>query len=169
MGLANVVRGLDEVHARRLDFRVKVLLELTAGQGTSLGHRFDHLAAVMDQVEQSKRLGVCFDTCHVFAAGYPMGTPADYAATMNEFDRVIGIKRLKLFHVNDSKKSFGSRVDRHEHIGQGFLGLEPFRLLVNDPRFQKTPMILETPKEDDEGSPMDPVNLAVIRGLWAGV
>ena len=104
-----------------------MLLELTAGQGTSLGHRFEHLAAIFDQVAEPKRLGVCLDTCHVFAAGYPLGTKAEYESTMEDFDRVIGIKKLKLFHLNDSKKPFGSRVDRHEHIGRGHLGLEPFR------------------------------------------
>ena len=167
-GLANVARGLDEVHERRPDYKVKVLLELTAGQGSCLGHRFEHLATILELVAGPKRLGVCFDTCHVFAAGYPLGTDAEYAATMAEFDRVIGLRRLKLFHVNDSKKPLGSRVDRHEHIGRGHLGLEPFRRLINDPRFQKTPMILETPKEDDAGNPMDPVNLATLRGLYSG-
>jgi deoxyribonuclease IV len=167
-GLANVVRALDEVHEQRPDYKVKVLLELTAGQGSCLGHRFEHLAAIFDQVAKPKRLGVCFDTCHVFAAGYAMGTDAEYAATTAEFDRVIGLRRLKLFHLNDSKKPLGSRVDRHEHIGRGHLGLEPFRRIINDPQFQKTPMILETPKEDDAGNPMDPVNLATLRGLYEG-
>lgn len=167
-GLANVARAIDEVHARRPDDRVKILLELTAGQGSCLGHRFEHLATVLETVRQPRRLGVCFDTCHVFAAGYAFGTPAEYRATFAEFDRVIGLKRLKLFHLNDSKKPLGSQVDRHEHIGRGHLGLEPFRMIVNDPRFRKTPMILETPKEDDDGAPMDPVNLATLRGLVAG-
>lgn len=167
-GLANVARAIDEVHACRPDDRVKILLELTAGQGSCLGHRFEHLATVLETVREPRRLGVCFDTCHVFAAGYAFGTPAEYQATFDEFDRVIGLKRLKLFHLNDSKKPLGSRVDRHDHIGRGHLGLEPFRMIVNDPRFQKTPMILETPKEDDDGAPMDPVNLATLRGLVAG-
>ena len=145
--------------------KVKVLLELTAGQGTCLGHRFEHLAAIIDQVDDPKRLGVCFDTCHVFAAGYSFGNEAEYAAMMKQFDRTIGLKKLKLFHLNDSKKPLGSRVDRHEHIGRGHLGLEPFRFILNDPRFQKTPMIMETPKEDEGGRAMDPVNLATLRGL----
>jgi deoxyribonuclease-4 len=165
-GLVNVARALDQVHERRPTARVKVLLELTAGQGSCLGHRFEHLATILELVAESKRLGVCFDTCHVFAAGYPLETDAEYAATMTEFDRVIGLRRLKLFHLNDSKKPLGSRVDRHEHIGRGQLGLEAFRRLINDPRFRKTPMILETPKEDDAGNPMDPVNLATLRGLY---
>lgn len=167
-GLANVARALDEVHARCPDIRVKVLLELTAGQGTCLGHRFEHLAAIIEQVEQPRRLGVCLDTCHVFAAGYPLGTEVEYDQTFAEFDRVIGLRRLKLFHLNDSKKPLGSRVDRHEHIGQGCLGLEPFRRVVNDPRFAKTPMVLETPKHAPDGTEMDPVNLATLRGLCAG-
>jgi deoxyribonuclease IV len=166
-GIASVARGLDEAHQRTAGFKVKVLLELTAGQGTSLGHRFEHIAAIIDQVAEEKRLGVCLDTCHVFAAGYALGTSAEYAATMTEFDRVIGLKRLKLFHLNDSKKPLGSRVDRHEHIGRGHLGLEPFRHILNDPRFQKTPMILETAKEDDDGQEMDPVNLKTLRDLIA--
>jgi len=164
-GLANVVRAADEIHERCPGFRVKILLELTAGQGSCLGHRFEHLAAIIHGVREKKRLGVCFDTCHVFAAGYPLSTESEYQGTFAEFDRVIGIKRLKLFHVNDSKKLFASRVDRHEHIGKGFLGIEPFRMLVNDPHFQKTPMILETPKHDEDGSEMDPVNLATLRCL----
>jgi deoxyribonuclease-4 len=167
-GLASVVRAIDEVHARRPDHKVKILLELTAGQGTCLGHRFEHLAAILDRASEPRRLGVCLDTCHVFAAGYVFATEAEYAAMMKEFDRVIGLKKLKLFHLNDSKKPRGSRVDRHEHIGRGHIGLEPFRWIVNDPRFQKTPMILETPKEDADGNEMDPVNLAALRGLIEG-
>lgn len=164
-GLANVVRALDEIHMRCPGFRVQVLLELTAGQGSCLGHRFEHHSAIIHAVREKKRLGVCFDTCHVFAAGYALSTESDYQATFAELDRVIGLRRLKLFHVNDSKKPFASRVDRHEHIGQGFLGIEAFRLLVNDPRFQKTPMILETPKHDEAENEMDPVNLSTLRGL----
>jgi deoxyribonuclease-4 len=167
-GLANVARAIDEVHARRPENKAKVLLELTAGQGTCLGCRFEHLAAILEQVRDPKRLGVCLDTCHAYAAGYAFGTAHEYAAMMDEFDRVIGLKRLKLFHLNDSQKPFGSRVDRHEHIGRGHIGLEPFRRIVNDPRFQKTPMILETPKEDADGTGMDPVNLATLRGLFEG-
>jgi deoxyribonuclease IV len=166
-GLANVARAIDEVHARRPNDKVKILLELTAGQGSCLGCRFEHLAAILDQVREPKRLGVCLDTCHAFAAGYSFATEREYVAMMDEFERVIGLKRLKLFHLNDSKKPLGSRVDRHEHIGRGHIGLEPFRRIVNDPRFQKTPMILETPKEDADGTEMDPVNLATLRGLFA--
>jgi deoxyribonuclease-4 len=164
-GIQRIVRALDEVHARCPACRVKILLETTAGQGRSLGWRFEHLAAILDSVKQSRRLGVCLDTCHVFAAGYALAPARDYQKTMQAFDRLIGLSRLKVFHLNDSKKPLGSRVDRHEHIGKGHLGLEPFRLLVNDPRFQKVPMIMETPKEGPNDEDMDVVNLATLRAL----
>ena len=156
---------LDEIHRRCPECRVKILLETTAGQGKSLGWRFEHLAAILDGVKESKRLGVCLDTCHVFAAGYPLAPEADYEKTFNEFHRLIGLSRLKVFHMNDSKKPLGSRVDRHEAIGAGHIGLEAFRLLVNDARFAKTPMIMETPKEGPGGADMDVVNLQALRGL----
>jgi deoxyribonuclease-4 len=164
-GLKRVARALDEVHKRCAGFRVQVLLETTAGQGSTLGHRFEHLAQLLERVKQPERLGVCFDTCHVFAAGYGLATAAEYTATMKEFDRVVGLKWLRCFHVNDSLKPQGSRVDRHAHLGRGCLGLEPFRLLVNDRRFRDVPMILETPKEDDDNDDMDTVNLQVLRNL----
>jgi deoxyribonuclease IV len=166
-GLANIVRGLDEVHRRGAGFRVRVLLETTAGQGQSLGHRFEHLAHILDATAEPERLGVCLDTCHVFAAGYALAPAEEYQATFKAFERLIGIKNLKAFHVNDSKKPLGSRVDRHAHIGQGCLGLEPFRLLVNDRRFRRHMMILETPKEGPNGEDMDVVNLATLQGLVA--
>jgi deoxyribonuclease-4 len=164
-GLARVAAALDEVHARCPGFRVKVLLETTAGQGSCLGHRFEHLARIMSLVADSTRLGVCMDTCHVYAAGYSLAPEVEYRATMRAFDRAVGLRRLLAFHVNDSLKPFGSRLDRHAPIGQGQLGLEPFRLLVNDPRFRNRPMILETPKEDADGNDMDAVNLATLRSL----
>lgn len=164
-GLSRVAAALDEAHRRCPGFRVQVLLETTAGQGSTLGHRFEHLARILSGVAEPGRLGVCFDTCHVFAAGYALAPERDYRATMREFDRVIGLKRLRAFHVNDSLKPQGSRVDRHAHLGQGCLGLEPFRLLVNDPRFRTRPMVLETPKESPDNDDMDTVNLGVLRGL----
>lgn len=167
-GLARVALALDEVHGRCPGFRVQVLLETTAGQGTTLGHRFEHLARIIAQVAAPARLGVCLDTCHVFAAGYALAPEAEYQATMNAFDAVIGLKRLRVFHVNDSLKPFGSRVDRHAHIGQGHIGLDAFRWLVNDPRFRDRPMILETPKEDADDRDMDAINLATLRGLAGG-
>jgi deoxyribonuclease-4 len=165
IGLARVARALDEAHARCPGFRVQILLETTAGQGTTLGHRFEHLARILSLVADADRLGVCFDTCHVFAAGYPLAPERDYRATLRTFDRLIGLKRLRVFHVNDSLKPQGSRVDRHAHVGRGCLGLEPFRLLVNDPRFRNRPMLLETPKEGPDGEDMDAVNVATLRGL----
>jgi deoxyribonuclease-4 len=165
--LARVARALDEVHARSAGAKVKVLLETTAGQGSTLGWRFEHLARILSLVSDAKRLGVCLDTCHVFAAGYALSPAAEYEATFREFDRVVGLRRLKVFHVNDSLKPAGSRVDRHAHIGQGHLGLEPFRLLVNDPRFRDHPMLLETPKDDGTGRDLDALNLATLKGLLA--
>jgi deoxyribonuclease-4 len=167
-GLARVAAALDEVHARSPGYKVKVLLETTAGSGTTLGGRFEHLAAILDRVKDPDRLAVCLDTCHVFAAGYPLGTDSEYAATFQQFDDVIGLSKLKLFHINDSLKPLGSRVDRHAGIGLGEIGLEVFRRLVNDSRFRTRPMVIETPKHDAEGNEMDPVNLGVLRGLVAG-
>ena len=164
-GLERVAAALDEVHARCPDYRVQVLVETTAGQGTTLGWRFEHLGRILARVAAPDRLGVCFDTCHVFAAGYPLGTPEEYRATMAEFDRAVGLEKLRVFHVNDSLKPLGGRVDRHAHIGRGCLGLEPFRLLVNDRRFRDRPMILETAKEEGDNADMDTVNLNVLRGL----
>lgn len=166
-GLARVAAALDEIHARLPSCKVRVLLETTAGQGSTLGHRFEHLARILSLVSQADRLGVCFDTCHVFAAGYALAPEVEYKATMRAFQRIIGLQRLRMFHVNDSRKPQGSRVDRHAHIGRGEMGLEPFRLLVNDRRFRNRPMILETPKEDGEKDDMDAVNLATLRGLAA--
>jgi deoxyribonuclease-4 len=163
-GLARVAAALDAVHTACPGYKVKVLLETTAGQGSSLGARFEHLARLLDLVKDPGRLGVCFDTCHVFAAGYPLGTDADYDATTAEFDRVVGLKRIKAFHLNDSVKGLGSRVDRHAGIGLGEIGEHAFRRLVTDPRFRTRPMILETPKRDEDGREMDPVNLAKLRG-----
>jgi deoxyribonuclease-4 len=163
-GLARVARALDQVHARCAGAKVQVLLETTAGQGTTLGWRFEHLARILSLVADAKRLGVCLDTCHVFAAGYALSPAAEYQATFREFDRVIGLRRLKAFHINDSLRPAGSRVDRHAHIGKGHLGLEPFRLLVNDPRFRNHPMVLETPKEES-GQDLDALNLATLKGL----
>jgi deoxyribonuclease-4 len=165
-GLAKVANALDEVQHRCPGVKVQILLEITAGQGSSLGHRFEHLARILELVAEPKRIGVCFDTCHAFASGYALAPESEYHATMRKFDRLIGVSRIKVFHLNDSKKERGSRVDRHEHIGRGCLGLEPFRLVVNDSRFRNRPMILETAKEviPDLGD-MDAVNLGILRGL----
>lgn len=164
-GVQRVIAALDEVQARCGGFKVKVLVENTAGQGSSLGARFEEIAFIREGVRDPQRLGVCFDTCHAFAAGYPLDSEADYATTFEQFDELIGLSNLKLFHVNDSVKPLGSRVDRHAGIGLGEIGLNAFRQLVTDPLFGNRPMILETPKEDAVGREMDPVNLAVLRGF----
>ncbi len=136
-----------------------LLLETTAGQGKCLGSRFEEIARVLEAVNAGERLGVCLDTCHIFAAGYDIRTPESYAAVMEEFDRLIGLHHVRVIHANDSKKELGSRVDRHDAIGRGCIGPDAFRLLLTDPRLAGAPVILETPKEGD----MDPVNLAAIR------
>ncbi len=164
-GCQRVARALDEVHRRCRRYRVQILLENTAGQGSCLGHCFEHLARILALVAQPQRLGICLDTCHVFVAGYPLAPKKDYLATLRAFDRLIGLERLRAFHLNDSLKPLGSRIDRHAHIGRGCLGLEPFRLLVNDRRFRNLPMLLETPKEETEEGDMDAVNLRTLRGL----
>lgn len=166
-GLRRIVAALDEIHDRTADVRAVCLLENTAGQGSCLGHRFEHLGDVIAGVRRPERLGVCIDTCHAFAAGYPLQTPAEYGDTFAQLERSVGLGRVRAFHLNDSKKPLGSRVDRHEHIGRGKLGLEPFRHLLNDPRFRHVPMYLETPKETVDGEEMDVVNLRTLRGLVA--
>ncbi len=164
-GLARVVAALNQVHAATRALRVGCLLETTAGQGTSLGWRFEQLAAILDQVESSDWLGVCLDTCHMFAAGYPLASPREYRATMRLLDQIVGIARVKAIHLNDSQRECGSRVDRHAHIGHGQLGLEPFRHLLNDRRFAQVPMYLETPKGRYRGRDWDVVNLQTLRSL----
>jgi len=164
-GLRKVVAALDEIHRQTRGLRAGCLLETTAGQGTSLGWRFEQLAAILDGVRDPDRLGICLDTCHVFAAGYPMGTIRDYRATMKAFDATVGLGKIKAFHLNDSQREAGTRVDRHAHIGRGKMGLEPFRLLLGDRRFREIPMYLETPKSEEDGKDMDEVNLAVLRSL----
>ena len=166
-GLAQIAKAFDIIHKRAAGFHVKTWIETTAGQGTNLGHRFEHLASIIQNVKAEERLAVCVDTCHIFAAGYPLAERADYEATMQEFDDLIGINRIEAFHLNDSKKPLGSRVDRHDHIGEGELGLEPFRHIINDPRFAKLPMYLETKKETRDGEEMDTVNLRTLRKLMA--
>jgi deoxyribonuclease-4 len=164
-GLERVADGLREALRRTSGDRVEVWIETTAGQGTNLGHRFEHLQTLLERIQPADRLGVCVDTCHIFAAGYGLQTAAEYAATFEEFDDVIGIERIRAFHLNDSKKGRGSRVDRHEHIGEGALGLDAFRWLLNDPRFARHPMYLETKKEQRDGEEMDAVNLRTLKSL----
>src|SRR5207248_1588895 len=164
-GLQLIADALVDLLRRRRRGKTMVLLEHTAGQGTSLGANFEELATIIALMRGHARVGVCLDTCHLPASGYDLTSPEGYANTFNQFGRVVGFDRLRVFHVNDSKKPLGSRVDRHAHIGEGHLGLEAFRLLVNDPRFRDHPMILETPKEGPNDEDMDPINLGTLRRL----
>ncbi len=162
-GIARVAKGLDTVHQRLPDINTQVALEITAGQGTALGRTFEEIAAIIDATQQNERLAVCFDTCHALAAGYEFRTPDSYNAMIDEFDQVIGLNRLKVIHVNDSQKDVGSHVDRHTHIGEGCIGLEPFGYFLNDSRLEKVPFLLETPVDDDPGD--NEKNLAALRSL----
>jgi deoxyribonuclease-4 len=170
-GLRSIAAALQMVFSRRPEARALVLLEHTAGTGTILGHRFEHFAIILELMEDSRRVGVWLDTCHLLAAGYDITTRAGYAATFAQFEKHLGFERLKGFHMNDSKKPLGSRIDRHEHIGKGCLGLDPFQWILNDPRFAGLPMILETPKTEGrtiartDVDPLDAMNLAALRKL----
>lgn len=164
-GLARVAAGLDIVHNRLPDVQVKVALEITAGQGTTLGSTFEEIAAIINACRQNERLAVCFDTCHALAAGYEFRTPESYQAVISQFEQVIGLERLKVVHVNDSQKDLGSHVDRHDHIGDGCIGLEPFGYFLNDARLQEVPFLLETPVEDDPDD--NQRNLAKLRSVLA--
>lgn len=144
-GLAALARSLDWALERTEGLPVMPLLEVAAGQGTSLGHRFEHLAEVLDRVKAPERLGVCLDTCHMYAAGYDLATASGYERTFADFDRIVGLAKLKAIHLNDSRKPLGSRLDRHAHVGEGVLGLETFRRVVNDRRFRGLPVVVETP------------------------
>ena len=164
-GIATALEKTPSLHAG-------ILIETTAGQGSCLGDTFDEIAALLAVIDATgacgKRVGVCLDTCHVFAAGYPLAPAAELDATLTAFDRLIGLSRLKVIHANDSKKPFGSRVDRHEAIGEGEIGPEAFGLLMNDPRLAAIPVILETPKEGADGKvdpAMDRKNLATLRAM----
>jgi deoxyribonuclease-4 len=170
-GIELIGDGLRTLLRARRGGRALVLLEHTAGQGTSLGKTFEEISAIIARMDGHERIGVCLDTCHLLASGYPIDTPEGYADTFREFERIVGFGRLKAFHLNDSKRPLGSRVDRHAHIGEGFVGLEPFRRLVNDARFHGLPMLLETPKSERKPTgpivpdPLDTRNLRVLRGL----
>jgi len=170
-GLELIAENLLELLRARRRGNTMVLLEHTAGQGTSLGTTFEQLASIIAKMNDHRRVGVCLDTCHLIASGYDIATPEGYASTFRQFDRLVGFERLKMFHLNDSKKPLGSRIDRHEHIGEGCLGLEPFRRIVNDRRFRDLPMLLETPKTEGRSptqiqiDPLDERNLNALRDL----
>jgi len=166
-----VSAALGQVLKERPRGKTMILIEHTAGQGSAMGASFEEIAAMLDGVKDGRRLGVCLDTCHLLASGYDLCSTKGYEETFDAFDRLIGFERLEVFHLNDSKKPCMSRVDRHEHIGKGCIGLKPFRRLVNDPRFAHLPMILETEKSEwrERGKigldPQDEMNLNVLRGL----
>jgi deoxyribonuclease IV len=162
-GLDKIVASINRVFRTNRKVKTQIALETTAGQGSCLGHRFEQIAYIIDNVQETERLCVCIDTAHLFAAGYDLGSESGIKRTFREFDRVIGLDRLAAIHVNDSKTSRGSRVDRHQHIGKGQIGLEAFQVIMRDRRFRKIPKVLETPK----GKAMreDVQNLKTLRGL----
>jgi deoxyribonuclease-4 len=171
-GLENVARALRRLLEETAGCQTIVCLETTAGTGTTLGYRFEHLAYLLREGRKGvdgSRLGICLDTCHIFAAGYDIRSPEAYQATMTDFDSIVGLGEIQCFHLNDSKYDLGKKGDRHAHIGEGFIGRDGFANLVNDPRWKEHPAHLETPKteKDDDGNEteMDPVNLAALREL----
>ena len=164
-GIKTIAKSIDEAHAACKGFEVKIALEITAGQGSTLGCNFQQMARIIDAVKENDRLRLCFDTEHAFASGYDIRTPEGYENTFSELDKYIGIKRLAAFHLNDSVKDFNSKVDRHQHIGKGFIGLDAFRRLLNDRRFFGLPMCLETPKGPDLKEDIE--NLTTLRSLFA--
>jgi deoxyribonuclease-4 len=160
-GLKRIAAAINRIHRETPKLQAALTLEVTAGQGTVLASKFEHFAAILAQVDEPERLGFCLDTCHLLAAGYDFRTRQGYDQMMEAWDDLVGIERIRAIHLNDSKKDLGSRVDRHEHIGQGCIGTQGFALLLNDPRLAHLPMVLETPKEDDA----DVRNLAMLRSL----
>ena len=168
-GLALIAAAIRAAMGARPSGRTMVLLEHTAGQGRTLGYRFEHLAAILEHLDGSPRVGICLDTCHLVASGYDIVSEDGYATTMAAFERLVGLSRLEVFHANDSKKPCGSRVDRHEHIGQGCLGLEPFRRIMHDPRFTGRAMLIETEKTSALSRPglmaLDPLDVANLETL----
>ena len=162
-GLNTIADNINRLFDELKDNHVTLCLEATSGQGSVLGYKFEHLADIIDQVANKDQIGVCLDSCHIFAAGYHLKDVKKYRQTIRAFDQTVGLKYLKVFHLNDSLKEFGSRRDRHEHIGKGHIGLEGFRNLVNDRRLKKVPFIIETPKGEDLKE--DILNLKVLRSL----
>ncbi len=162
-GIKTIAESINIALEKTRGYKVKAMLETTAGQGTSIGYRFEQLKKIIDLIEDKNRTAVCIDTCHIFAAGYDIRTAESCKKVFREFDEVIGLEYLKAFHLNDCKKELGSRVDRHEHIGKGFIGLEGFRYIMNEKKFNKIPKVLETPK----GAEMleDVENMNILKGL----
>jgi deoxyribonuclease-4 len=162
-GLKIISESINIAHQKTANFNVSSMLEITAGQGTALGYKFEHIAKIIEQIEDKKRMSVCIDTAHMFAAGYDFRSQESYNKTMKDFKDIIGLEKLKCFHINDSKKELGSRVDRHEHIGKGYIGLVGFKYIMNDSRLRLIPKILETPKGKEQTEDLE--NLNVLRNL----
>jgi deoxyribonuclease-4 len=162
-GIKRIGESLNLIHKQTRGNRVLSALESTAGQGTAIGYQFEHLRAIIDIVEEQQRMAVCVDTCHLFAAGYDIATERGWNETVKQFDDIVGLERLVAVHVNDSKRELGSKVDRHEHIGKGRIGMDGFGALMNDPRFDGIPKILETPKSEDLHEDVE--NMRVLRSL----
>ena len=163
-GISLIASSINKIFSEIANQKSRLLLETTAGQGTSIGHTFEQIASILKRIEYADQIGVCFDTCHVFAAGYDIRTYKSYTETIKKFDGTIGLDRLFVLHLNDSKKDFGSRIDRHEHIGDGAIGTKAFEYIMRDERLKRVPKILETPKDKD-GKPYDTVNLNRLREL----
>ncbi|MCH6573978.1 MAG: deoxyribonuclease IV [Bacteroidetes bacterium] len=162
-GIKLIAESLNFAHERTKDYIVSSMLETTAGQGTAIGYRFEQLQKIIELVERKERMSVCIDTAHIYAAGYDIKDPKEFKTVIADFDEIIGLDRLKCFHLNDSKKELGSRVDRHEHIGKGFIGMKGFSNIMNDERLREIPKILETPKGKEQLEDLE--NLKVLRGL----
>lgn len=162
-GIKLIAESLNIVHQKTKGYKTKSMLEATAGQGTALGYRFEQLRKIIDLVEESERMSVCIDTAHIFAAGYDIKDSKQYKKVIKEFDDIIGLEKLQCIHMNDSKKELGSRVDRHEHIGKGFIGKEGFTNIMNDKKLERVPKILETPKDKDQKE--DLMNIKVLQSL----
>jgi len=163
-GIEKIALSINKIFAQTSDIQIRLLLETTAGQGSGLGHTFEQLASIMEKIENKNRIGICLDTSHVFAAGYDIRTPESYRKVIDAFDTIVGLENLYVIHLNDSKKELGSRVDRHEHIGNGYIGIKAFELLMTDMRFENVPKIIETPKQKD-GTDTDKMNLNRLRSL----
>jgi len=163
-GIAQVAESINNIFGETPKLKTKLLLETPAGQGTCVGHTFEQIASILELIENKKRIGVCLDTCHIFAAGYDIRTDLAYKKTVMAFDSIIGLRHLRLIHLNDSKKGLGTKVDRHEHIGQGHIGLKAFECIMTDPLFRGIPRIIETPK-GKTGEDMDRVNLELLKKL----
>ena len=162
-GLKVIAESINIAHEKTANFKVSSMLELTAGQGTALGYRFEQIAKIIELVDDKKRMSVCIDTAHIFAADYDIRTVESYDEVMKQFNDIIGLYRLKCFHINDSKKELGSKVDRHEHIGKGFIGLEGFANIMNDEKLINVPKILETPKGKEQLEDLE--NIKVLKSL----